>query len=79
VPIVAFEDSSVAMEIAASVEKEPILLHFRYNVPVPVLYIDYFENVELEICRFNLSCKRTYSLCFQGTISRDLAFDDMNG
>ncbi len=38
VPIVAFEDSSVAMEIAASVEKEPILLHFRYNVPVPYLF-----------------------------------------
>jgi hypothetical protein len=48
VPIVAFE--AVAKEIAASVEKEPILLHCT----VPVLYIDYFQNVEFFAVR-NLS------------------------
>jgi hypothetical protein len=48
VPIVAFEDSSVAKEIAA----DSVALY-----PLPFLYIDYFEKtlrpfLRCEICQF---------------------------
>jgi hypothetical protein len=54
--IVGFEDTSVAKEISASVEKEPILLHCT----VPVLYIDYFQNFEVFFAVRNFLICRTY-------------------